>query len=693
MLAGRRPFHGDTLADVLASVIVRDADLDSLPPAVTPRLRDLLRRCLEKQPKRRWQAIGDVRAEIETIAATPETPAPSVQLTSASSPLWKRVIPFISVAALASGLTYVAAWRFRPTAARPSVVRFSLTMPEGQQLMIAAGRRFLAISPDGNRIAYFSRGQLFLRSLSDLATISIQGVETAQQSSIPAFSPDSQSIAYWASDRTLKRIDLRGGAALTICPVATNPRGLSWGPDGIVFTQDSQILRVSATGGNPELLVSSKPDEVADGPQVLPDGQTILFTLNPGALSPESWDRAAVVVQSLKTGERKTLVSGGADGRYLSTGHLMYVLGGTLIARAFDLRGLQAIGPPVPIVEGVRRVTGGASGAALASYSNNGSLVYVPGPAGSAAAQFDVALSDRKGSIEPLGLPPASYVYPRVSPDGKQITLGTEDGQEAVVWVYDLAGRSGPPRRLTFGGRNRFPVWSSDGQRIAFQSDREGDLAVFWQRADGSGPPERLTKPESGTAHVPDSWSRDGDHLAVTVVRGASFSLATHSVREGKTTKFDNVTSGALPTAMFSRDGRWLAYSSSDSGTAGTHVYVQPFPPTGARYQIFAKAADNPHHPLWSPDDRELFYIPRVGGFEAVKVITQPTFDLGNAVQIPRVFPTAPPTTPRTFDITPTGRIVSVIARAQTTAAPTPPMIHVVLNWFDELNARVPAAR
>ena len=694
MLAGRRPFQGDTAGDVLASVIVRDAELDLLPPAVPLRLRDLLRRCLEKQPKKRWQAIGDVRAEIETIAATPQAPAPSVQLTSASSPLWKRVMPFIGVAALASGLTYVAAWRFRPTEARPSVVRFSLTMPEGQQLQVGAGRRFLAISPDGNRIAYFSRGQLFLRSLSDLAAIPIQGVETAQQSSIPAFSPDSQSIAYWASDRTLKRIDVRGGAALTICPVTTNPRGLSWGPDGIVFTQDSQILRVAATGGNPELLVSAKPEEVADSPQVLPDGQTILFTLNPGALSPESWDRAAVVAQSLKTGDRKTLVSGGADGRYLSTGHLIYVLGGTLIARSFDLRRLQPIGPPVPVVEGVRRVTGGASGAALASYSNIGSFIYVPGPAGSAAAQSDVGLSDRKGNIEPLGLPPASYIYPRVSPDGKQISLSTENGQEAVVWVYDLAGRSGPPRKLTFGGRNRFPVWSSDSQRIAFQSDREGDLAVFWQRADGTGVPERLTKPESGTAHVPDSWSSDADHLAVTVVRGSSYSLAMHSVRERKTSEFASVTSSALPTAVFSPDGRWLAYSSSDSGTAGTQVYVQPFPPTGARYQVFAKPADNPHHPLWSPDGRELFYIPRVGGFEAVRVITQPTFGFGNSVQVPRVFATAPPSIPRTFDITPAGKIVSIIASGQTsTAAPNLPMIHVVLNWFDELTARVPAVR
>ncbi|MGE5832921.1 MAG: TolB family protein [Acidobacteriota bacterium] len=152
--------------------------------------------------------------------------------------------------------------------------------------------------------------------------------------------------------------------------------------------------------------------------------------------------------------------------------------------------------------------------------------------------------------------------------------------------------------------------------------------------------------------------------------------------------------STALPTAVFSRDGRWVAYSSSDGGSASTQVYVQPFPATGARYQVFAKPADNPHHPLWSPDGKELFYVPRVGGFEAVSVITQPTLVFGNPAQVPRVFPTAAPTTPRTFDITPTGKIVSVIASGQTSAAAADrPVIRVVLNWFDELNARVPPAR
>ena len=280
---------------------------------------------------------------------------------------------------------------------------------------------------------------------------------------------------------------------------------------------------------------------------------------------------------------------------------------------------------------------------------------------------------------------------------GRHFTLGTEDGQEAVVWVMIPPAGVGRWRRLTFGGRNRFPVWSSDGQRIAFQSDREGDLAVFWQRADGSGPPERLTKPESGDG----PRSRFGGRgmvitSAVTSLSGeSSFSLATHSVREGKTTEFDSVTSGALPTAVFSRDGRWLAYSSSDSGAAGTQVYVQPFPPTGARYQVFAKTADNPHHPLWSPDDRGTFLYPArrrlrsgAGHHPANLCLRQFRADPEGVSDSRRQRPRGHSTSRR-----PAGLSASSPAVRQSTAAPNLPVIHVVLNWFDELNARVPAAR
>jgi hypothetical protein len=268
---------------------------------------------------------------------------------------------------------------------------------------------------------------------------------------------------------------------VTICQAA-NPFGMSWDHDGILFGQGSEgIMRVSANGGTPERLVAVKSGELAHGPQMLPGGQAVLFTLATGAVGlAETWEKAQIVVQSLKSGERKTLVSNGADARYLPTGHLVYALGGVVFALRFDPRRLAVIGGPVPIVEGVARAVAFQSGIAHFVSSDNGSLIFVPGPASTSTTQEDVAFMDRQGSVQPLKLPPGPYQSPRVSPDGTHLAVGTDDGRVANVWIYDLSGTSAR-RQLTFGGRNRFPIWSSDGQRVAFQSDREGDLALFWQ--------------------------------------------------------------------------------------------------------------------------------------------------------------------------------------------------------------------
>jgi Tol biopolymer transport system component len=253
--------------------------------------------------------------------------------------------------------------------------------------------------------------------------------------------------------------------------------------------------------------------------------------------------------------------------------------------------------------------------------------------------------------------------------------------------VYDLTGRSAM-QRLAIGGNNRFPIWSADGQRIAFQSDRDGDSAIFWQRADRTGGTERLTKPEPGTAHIPDTWSLDGKHLLFTVASGPSFGLSMLTMSTRSSAPFGNVKSLARATPDFSPDGQWVAYSASETGTTATQVYVQPFPPTGARYQLFAKTGDLPHHPLWTPDGKELLYVPRIGDLEAVTVQTKPTLVFGNPVRVPRTFPTAAPTTPRTFDMAPNGKIVGVIVPGQTAPAPRQRAIHVVLNWFEELKSR-----
>jgi serine/threonine-protein kinase len=191
-----------------------------------------------------------------------------------------------------------------------------------------------------------------------------------------------------------------------------------------------------------------------------------------------------VVAQSWKSGERKTLVESGSDGRYLSTGHLVYVSAGVLFAVPFDVDRLAPVGAPTPILEGVQM--GGSS--AQAAISDTGTLAYVPGPTGIGTQQgrWRIARFDRRGNVEPLKIEPGTFVQPRVSPDGKQLAFGSDDSKEAIVWIYDLTGTTAP-RRLTFEGRNRFPVWSADSKRVAFQSDREGDVGIFLQSADGRG--------------------------------------------------------------------------------------------------------------------------------------------------------------------------------------------------------------
>jgi serine/threonine-protein kinase len=581
-------------------------------------------------------------------------------------------------AAAATGI-----WKLKPPPAAP-VTRFAFTLPQGQQLTLS--RQAVALSPDGTHIAYAAEGRLYLRSMSELEPRAIAGTDMTIN---PVFAPDGQSLVFWANS-TLRRVAVSGGVPVTIGQTSgTAPSSIAWGNDGILFAQSGTgIMRVSPNGGKPEVLIGlSSSDGLAYGPQMLPDGGTLLFSIaSPAAAAGDRWDKARIVVQSLKTGERKTLIDGGTDARYVPTGHIVYALGGTIFAVPFNLSKLEVTGGSVPVIEGVRRATSvssASSGTAHFAFSNAGSLVYVPGPA--SIEQQDLFLFDRTGRAKALKLPPGPYAYPRVSPDGKRLAFETSDGKEAIVSIYDLSGTSSV-RRLTFGGNNRFPIWSADGQHVAFQSDRDGDPAVFWQPVDG-GTAERLTKPDPGTSHVPESWSPTGEILLFSAAKSSTTSLWTLSVRDRKAMPFDEVRSTSLPTdAVFSPDGRWVAYQTGEVGGPEGTTYVQPFPPNGAKYQI-ARGG----RPLWSRDGKELFYVPGPTQFMAVAVRTQPNFTFSNPVAVPRGFGFASPTSPRTFDITPEGRIVGIGTSGQSEGGlSSPSQIHVVLNWFEELKARVP---
>jgi eukaryotic-like serine/threonine-protein kinase len=688
MLTGRQSFQGKTVSDVLASVLAREPDLNLLPPRLNPRIPQLIRRAIEKDPKRRWQSIGDVRVEIETILADGslvETPPQA----ASSKPLWKRAIPVLVTSVLLSAITGFVVWSLR-SATPTNVTRFSFTLPEGQQFT-NPGRQLVAISPDGTKMVYVANRQLHLRLMNELVSRPIPGTEDTAILN-PVFSPDGNSIAFIV-DNTLKRIPVTGGTPVTICPIENN-MGVSWGTnDEIVFGQggvNRNIMRVSAKGGKPETLVSVKNDEFVFGPELLPGGKAILFTLAKSGAA-DRWDKAQIVVQTLGSNDRKVLIEGGSDGRFIPTGHIVYALAGTLFAVPFDLRKLEKIGGPVPIVEGVSRPGAAQTGVAHFAVSDTGSLIYVPGAANASSGfQSAIALVDRNGGVKRIPLPDGAYSFPRIAPDGKRLAYETNDGKENNIWVYDLSGQKAP-LKLTFGGTNRFPIWSGDGERVVFMSNRDGDGGMFWQRGDGSGTAERLTKPENGVEHHPDSWVPKGQFFAYTVGGTGRNSVWVFSFPDKKASLFVDLPSSLQQRSAFSPDGRWLAYNSDETRTIGNfEVYVQPYPPTGSKYQV-SKGGGN--HPLWSPDGKELFY--RVGTrLVSTTVTTQPSFSLGNPVQMPiEGWIQFGQGSARNYDITPDGKQFIMVYPAAQTQSPdrrAALQIQVVLNWFEELKQSAP---
>jgi len=669
MVTGRRAFPADDVADTLAMVLKAEPDWLTIPSDVPRAVCELLQGCLRKNRKERISSLSTVLF----VLSRPQMVGGAISVSRSS--VWRRATIVMASVLLSATFVATLAWQLRQVPV-VSVTRLAFTLSDGQQL--TPNRQPVAISPDGKRIAYAANGRLYLRSMSDFEATEIPGTGPAIN---PIFSPDGRSLVFWA-DSALKRIAISGGAATTICQVGPAPFGISWNSSGILFSlAGTAIMRVSPDGGKPELLVDlNNTKDLAYGPQLLPDSDSLLFTLvrrTDAAI--DRWNEAQVVVQSLRTGVRKPLLEGGSDARYVSTGHIVYASGGTLFAVPFDLSRLAVMGRAVSVVEGVRREVG--SGGMSFVFSESGSLVYLPGPVSS--GQQDLVLFDRKGGVEALNLPHGRYDFPRVSPDGKRIVFETTSGKEAVVSIYDLS-RASSVRRLTFGGNNRFPIWSADGNRVTFQSDRDGDPAIFWQPADG-GSADRLTMPDRGTSHTPESWSPDGQVLLFSETKNFVSSLWTFSLKDRKARPFGDVKGSAIPTdAMFSPDGRWIAYQIGEVGMGEGEMYVQPFPPTGAKYQIAQGG-----RPLWSRDGKELFFVPTPGQFMAVTITVSPTFASTNPVSVPRGFGVAIPGSPRTFDVMTDGRFVGV-APQQRQVGSGPAQIRVVLNWTEELKRLVP---
>jgi len=694
MLTGRKAFDGEDVTDTIAAIVRAEPPWSALPDDVPASIQLFLRRCLEKDRKKR---IGDIAVAQFLLSEDPRlagSPAEGVHQVRPRLYVWSLVVTAIITTLVIAGI----GWTLRPRPVPPPIVRFSHTLAAEDRLT-GIQRHQVAISPDGTQIVYVANGRLYRRPVGDLQSRVIPGTEDILSVMGPVFSPDGQWIAYHAtsaSEEAIKRIPLSGGSPTTILRTA-NPFGMSWDDSGILYSAGRDgIFRISANGGTPEQLIRLGEDEAAWAPHLLPGGKAVLFTLisAPQGIPFPQWDNARIVVQSLASGERKSVVDGASDARYLPSGHLVFAVSGSLFAVAFDPGTATVISDRVPILAGIRR--GNAIGAAQFSVSTNGSLAYMPGPVNATFTRRSLILFDRSGTITRLKLPPAPYEHPRVSPDGKRLAVVTDDDENAEISIYEMAETSAL-RRLTIGGHhNSFPVWSSNGERVAFQSDREGDRGLFWQRADGLGTAERLTTAAEDAAHIPESFSRDGKHLLFTELKSGTYSLRVLSIDDKSSVPFGNVTSAEPTGAVFSPDGRWVAYASTTRAgglySPNRGVFIQPFPATGVPFQVPKGRID--YHPAWSPDGKSLFFIASAPQpLVVVNVNTQPSVTFGIPAELPRTIPRPSrfSGSTRGYDILPDGRILSLVPIDEdSTGGTIQSEIRVVVNWIEELKRMVP---
>jgi Tol biopolymer transport system component len=677
LLAGKRAFQGESTTEILAAVLRGEPDWQALPASTPVKIRDLLQRCLQKDVNRRARDAGDARIEIEEAVAAPAT-AEAVRPAKGMRALGRRAqVLGVGALLLVVVVTGLAVWKLKPAPSPQPVTRTVITLPPGQQLAGLDNGPSVVLSPDGTRLAYVARQsgpqQIYLRAMDSLEASPIPGTEGATE---PFFSPDGQWLGFFAGGK-LKKVLVSGGAVLTLGDAGVPSPGASWGSQGMIVFAPSLVgvlQQVSDAGGTPQPLTRREKGEVSHRwPEFLPGGKAVLFAA--GATN-TNWTSAQVAVQSVGTGERRNLVQGGMYPRYAPSGHLVYARGGSLMGVPFDPQRLTATGAAVPVVEGVLQSP--FSGAAQYSISATGSLVYVSG--GAQAAQLRLVWVSRNGAEQALAASAHTYQNPHLSPDGRRVAVGITE-QETQTWLYDLSRDT--LTRLTFGAKvNTNPVWTPDGKRVVFQSNKEGTPNLFWQPADGSGALERLTTSEYTDAAM--SWSPNGQLLAfIEITPSTGYDIWVLRISDRKPQPFLRTPfNESVP--QFSPDGRWLAYISDESGRF--EVYVQPYPGPGGKWQISTGGGTEP---VWNPNGRELFY--RSGGkMMAVDIATQPGFSAGK----PRVlFEGQYQPTPATFpnyDVSPDGQRFLML-KASESAETAPTQINVVLNWFEELKRRVPA--
>ena len=666
MLTGAGPFAGETVTDVLSAVISREPDWGSLPGATPSALVSLMRRCLEKDPRRRLRDIGEARLILEQ-------PMDAGPTAAALKPARRsRLVPALAVLVvlLAVALVAIAARGFRTTDTTPrTLTRYDVRLPDKTAAMITF-RPAVSVSADGSTFTALAAAdglnQVYVRTRADVEFRRIAGTERAVMAAV---SPDGRSLAFFA-DGSLRKASIDGGA--TTLSAARDVRGLTWVDSvTIVVTPDSAgpLFMVSSSGGEMRPLTTLGAGERTHRwPDALPGGRAVLFTV--GTLDkPDLYDPGNIDVVTIATGERHVLIKGAAMARACGPGRVIYSKGTSLYSVTMDPDRLQLTGAPVEIVQGVERDA--STGAAHFDCSDDGTLAYIPGS--STGDLRRLAWADRKGQMEPLPLQAGPLQDARVSPDGTRVALLQGASGAGDVWIYETTG--GTFTRLSFNGTSAAPEWSPDGRYVYYTtldaSGRSG--SIVRKLADGSRDAETLRTLDRR------AYISSVDEVNLTVVLDA---IVTASDR-GDVLRVPLAPGGAPQTLAASQfneygssvspNGRWIAYQSDETGRP--EVYALDLATPGLRRQVTTAGGEEPH---WSRDGRELFYR-AVNRLMTTPVLSGPTLRFGNPVSLFEGVYTSGIETGRSYDVNPkTGRFLLVLPARELKSTGT---IRVVLNW------------
>ncbi len=666
MVTGTKAFGGKSQASLIGAIMTADPPAMSSLQAISPPALDrIVKRCLAKDPDERWQSTTDLHAELDWIAqgdARAGTPVSD----GASRTTRDRLSWVASGGAAAAVLAIGLMWFVRSDPLTLAADHLAVTLPRG--VTVPNGGNPVAMSPDGRRVVFVgaSDGQsrLYLREMNQPHPVPLPGTTGAQA---PFFSPDGEWVAFAAAE-TLRKVSVTAAAPVTICELPAGAFPTSWGSDDRIWLGglSTGLYEVSAIGGAPQPVTVPTESELGHVlPYPLPDGRGVVFTVLRG----RNVSLSQVAVWTPGGGAHRVLAEGG-QAQFSPTGHIVFRSsnGRGLSALPFDTDSLQATGPPVTVLDGVR-----VSNSGFPQYhlGNDGSLAYVPGE----SIDRSLVWVDRNGDEEPIAVEVRPYGNPRISPDGRRVAVEIDAGNRDI-WIIDLAQNTS--RQLTFDpADDHSPLWTPMGERIVFGSVRGGSGGVFVKAADGTGQAELLAS-AVGRVH-PRSWSSDGQHLVVQTLergRATGMDVATISMDSERTwhpllTEVHDEGDPAI-----SLNGRWMVFQ------AQGRIEVRPYPEVESGQWQLGCCED----PSWSRDGRELFY--RSGtAMMAVPVVTEPSFTAGVAKPLfEDIYLYSPG---RHYDVAQDGRFLMVRPEGQFVAGGR--QVNIVRNWTEELKARVPS--